>query len=95
MIQEMKSTIWLLFGTLLKCVIDLISSSSSLTSHCWRPWLTSYLQMSAGQPDEDEITWGSEELPIENLNSKMTDGQSNFSPNRSYISFTADVLILL
>lgn len=78
MIHEMKSTIWLLFGTLSKCVIDFISSSSSLTSHCWRLWLTSYLQMSAGQPDEDEITWGSEELPIENLNSKMTDGQSNF-----------------
>ncbi|XP_070706328.1 tyrosine-protein phosphatase non-receptor type 13 isoform X2 [Pempheris klunzingeri] len=29
-----------------------------------------YLQMSAGQPEEDEITWGSEELPIENMNSK-------------------------
>ncbi|XP_008324263.1 tyrosine-protein phosphatase non-receptor type 13 isoform X2 [Cynoglossus semilaevis] len=29
-----------------------------------------YLQMSAGQPDEDEITWGSDELPIENMNSR-------------------------
>ncbi|XP_070780338.1 tyrosine-protein phosphatase non-receptor type 13 isoform X2 [Enoplosus armatus] len=29
-----------------------------------------YLQMSAGQPEEDEITWGSDELPIENMNSK-------------------------
>lgn len=26
--------------------------------------------MSAGQPDEDEITWGSDELPIENMNSR-------------------------
>ncbi|XP_041666705.1 tyrosine-protein phosphatase non-receptor type 13 isoform X2 [Cheilinus undulatus] len=29
-----------------------------------------YLQMSAGQPEEDEITWGSDELPIETMNSK-------------------------
>ncbi|XP_032395191.1 tyrosine-protein phosphatase non-receptor type 13 isoform X2 [Etheostoma spectabile] len=29
-----------------------------------------YLQMSAGQPEEDEITWGSDELPIENMNSE-------------------------
>lgn len=34
--------------------------------------------MSAGQPDEDEITWGSDELPIENLNSKMRDGKADF-----------------
>lgn len=33
--------------------------------------------MSAGQPDEDEITWGSDELPIENLNPNMTDGRSD------------------
>ncbi|KAM9734915.1 tyrosine-protein phosphatase non-receptor type 13 isoform 2-T2 [Menidia menidia] len=33
-----------------------------------------YLQMGAGQPEEDEITWGSDELPIENLNSKAKDG---------------------
>ncbi|XP_042364711.1 tyrosine-protein phosphatase non-receptor type 13 isoform X3 [Plectropomus leopardus] len=32
-----------------------------------------YLQMSAGQPEEDEITWGSDELPIENMNSKARD----------------------
>ncbi|XP_035040325.2 tyrosine-protein phosphatase non-receptor type 13 isoform X2 [Hippoglossus stenolepis] len=32
--------------------------------------INSYLQMSAGQPEEDEITWGSDELPIENMNSK-------------------------
>lgn len=42
--------------------------------------------MSAGQPDEDEITWGSEELPIENLNSEMTEGQSNLE-NFSYFLF--------
>uniref|UniRef100_A0A672HGG0 Tyrosine-protein phosphatase non-receptor type 13 n=1 Tax=Salarias fasciatus TaxID=181472 RepID=A0A672HGG0_SALFA len=33
----------------------------------------SYLQMSAGQPEEDEITWGSDELPIETMNSKSRD----------------------
>ncbi|XP_041825930.1 tyrosine-protein phosphatase non-receptor type 13 isoform X2 [Melanotaenia boesemani] len=32
-----------------------------------------YLQMGAGPPEEDEITWGSEELPIENMNSKSKD----------------------
>lgn len=32
--------------------------------------------MSAGQPEEDEITWGSDELPIENLDSKSTDGET-------------------
>nr|XP_033502544.1 tyrosine-protein phosphatase non-receptor type 13 isoform X2 [Epinephelus lanceolatus] len=32
-----------------------------------------YLQMSAGQPEEDEITWGSDELPIENMNSRSRD----------------------
>uniref|UniRef100_A0AAX7UE80 Tyrosine-protein phosphatase non-receptor type 20 n=1 Tax=Astatotilapia calliptera TaxID=8154 RepID=A0AAX7UE80_ASTCA len=30
-------------------------------------------EMSAGQPDDDEITWGSDELPIENMNSKSKD----------------------
>ncbi|XP_011602895.2 tyrosine-protein phosphatase non-receptor type 13 isoform X2 [Takifugu rubripes] len=33
-----------------------------------------YLQMSAGQPEEDEITWGSDELPIENLDKSRDDG---------------------
>uniref|UniRef100_A0A6Q2XAS1 Protein tyrosine phosphatase non-receptor type 13 n=1 Tax=Esox lucius TaxID=8010 RepID=A0A6Q2XAS1_ESOLU len=28
------------------------------------------------QPEEDEITWGSEELPIENINSKFTDDRA-------------------
>ncbi|XP_061589675.1 LOW QUALITY PROTEIN: tyrosine-protein phosphatase non-receptor type 13 [Cololabis saira] len=32
-----------------------------------------YLQMSAGQPEEDDITWGSDELPIESMNSKSRD----------------------
>ncbi|KAM9306684.1 tyrosine-protein phosphatase non-receptor type 13 isoform 2-T2 [Pholidichthys leucotaenia] len=32
-----------------------------------------YLQMSAGQPEEDEITWGSEELSNENMNSDFRD----------------------
>lgn len=33
--------------------------------------------MSAGQPeddDDDDITWGSDELPIENLDSKFRKG---------------------
>uniref|UniRef100_A0A8C1IX71 Tyrosine-protein phosphatase non-receptor type 13 n=1 Tax=Cyprinus carpio TaxID=7962 RepID=A0A8C1IX71_CYPCA len=32
----------------------------------------SALQSSSGQLDEDEITWGSDELPIESINSKFT-----------------------
>ncbi|KAM6986294.1 tyrosine-protein phosphatase non-receptor type 13 [Aplochiton taeniatus] len=32
-----------------------------------------YLQMTAELPDEDEITWGSDELPIETMNSRFTD----------------------
>ncbi|XP_024155608.1 tyrosine-protein phosphatase non-receptor type 13 isoform X2 [Oryzias melastigma] len=34
---------------------------------------TTYLQMNTEQPEEDEITWGSDELPIENLNSQSKD----------------------
>uniref|UniRef100_A0A673Y2E4 Tyrosine-protein phosphatase non-receptor type 20 n=1 Tax=Salmo trutta TaxID=8032 RepID=A0A673Y2E4_SALTR len=34
---------------------------------------TSYLPMTSELPEEDEITWGSDELPIENINSKFTD----------------------
>lgn len=34
--------------------------------------------MGAGQPEEDEITWGSDELPIENMNSKSRDGKTDF-----------------
>ncbi|KAM6975314.1 tyrosine-protein phosphatase non-receptor type 13 isoform 1-T1 [Tautogolabrus adspersus] len=37
------------------------------------PRSENYLQMSAGRPDEDEITWGSDELPIETMNSKSRD----------------------
>jgi len=36
----------------------------------------SALQSSSGQLDEDEITWGSDELPIEDINLKFTEGQS-------------------
>ncbi|XP_029025489.1 tyrosine-protein phosphatase non-receptor type 13 isoform X2 [Betta splendens] len=32
-----------------------------------------YLQMTSGQPEEDEITWGSDELPNEDMNSKIRD----------------------
>lgn len=39
--------------------------------------MNSYLQMSAGQPEEDEITWGSDELPIEKLESKPRDGETD------------------
>lgn len=31
--------------------------------------------MNTEQPEEDEITWGSDELPIENLNSQSKDGK--------------------
>ncbi|XP_017263263.1 tyrosine-protein phosphatase non-receptor type 13 isoform X2 [Kryptolebias marmoratus] len=34
------------------------------------PRNANYLQMSAGQPEEDEITWGSDELPVENISSR-------------------------
>uniref|UniRef100_A0A672Q025 Tyrosine-protein phosphatase non-receptor type 13 n=1 Tax=Sinocyclocheilus grahami TaxID=75366 RepID=A0A672Q025_SINGR len=37
------------------------------------PLNDSALQSSSGQLDEDEITWGSDELPIENINSKFTE----------------------
>jgi len=33
--------------------------------------------MGAGQPEEDEITWGSDELPIENMNFK-SNGKTGF-----------------
>uniref|UniRef100_A0A8C2J8R7 Tyrosine-protein phosphatase non-receptor type 20 n=1 Tax=Cyprinus carpio TaxID=7962 RepID=A0A8C2J8R7_CYPCA len=37
------------------------------------PSLLSALQSSSGQLDEDEITWGSDELPMENIDSKFTE----------------------
>ncbi|XP_059398769.1 tyrosine-protein phosphatase non-receptor type 13-like isoform X2 [Carassius carassius] len=37
------------------------------------PLNVSALQSSSGQLDEDEITWGSDELPMENINSKFTE----------------------
>ncbi|XP_058270709.1 tyrosine-protein phosphatase non-receptor type 13 isoform X2 [Hemibagrus wyckioides] len=33
----------------------------------------SYLLSSSGQLDEDEVTWGSDELPIDNINSRFTE----------------------
>uniref|UniRef100_A0A8C6KLD9 Protein tyrosine phosphatase non-receptor type 13 n=1 Tax=Nothobranchius furzeri TaxID=105023 RepID=A0A8C6KLD9_NOTFU len=41
--------------------------SPMLTSGYCSCWNTSYLQMSAGQPEEDDILWGSDELPVENI----------------------------
>uniref|UniRef100_A0A7N9AZI4 Protein tyrosine phosphatase non-receptor type 13 n=1 Tax=Mastacembelus armatus TaxID=205130 RepID=A0A7N9AZI4_9TELE len=46
----------------------IMNTFTSLLCFCFR--IHSYLQMTAGQPEEDEITWGSDELPIENMNSK-------------------------
>lgn len=37
------------------------------------PLNNSALQSSSGQLDEDDITWGSDELPIEDINSKFTE----------------------
>uniref|UniRef100_A0A8C1RQW9 Tyrosine-protein phosphatase non-receptor type 20 n=1 Tax=Cyprinus carpio TaxID=7962 RepID=A0A8C1RQW9_CYPCA len=37
------------------------------------PLNVSALQSSSGQLDEDEITWGSDELPMENIDSKFTE----------------------
>lgn len=34
--------------------------------------------MSAEQPEEDEITWGSDELPIETMNSTSREGKTDF-----------------
>uniref|UniRef100_A0A673Y281 Tyrosine-protein phosphatase non-receptor type 20 n=1 Tax=Salmo trutta TaxID=8032 RepID=A0A673Y281_SALTR len=39
------------------------------------PLNESYLPMTSELPEEDEITWGSDELPIENINSKFTDNK--------------------
>ncbi|XP_014842866.1 PREDICTED: tyrosine-protein phosphatase non-receptor type 13 isoform X3 [Poecilia mexicana] len=36
----------------------------------------SYLQMSAVQPDDEDFTWGSDELPIEKISSQSTDDKS-------------------
>ncbi|KAK3555981.1 hypothetical protein QTP86_032566 [Hemibagrus guttatus] len=38
-----------------------------------RPQDDSYLHSSSGQLDEDEVTWGSDELPIDNINSRFTE----------------------
>ncbi|XP_043952121.1 tyrosine-protein phosphatase non-receptor type 13 [Gambusia affinis] len=36
----------------------------------------SYLQMSAVQPEDEDLTWGSDELPIEKISSQSTDDKS-------------------
>ncbi|XP_060791346.1 tyrosine-protein phosphatase non-receptor type 13 isoform X2 [Neoarius graeffei] len=36
------------------------------------PQTDSYLHLSSGPLDEDEVTWGSDELPIDNISSKFT-----------------------
>lgn len=47
-----------------------------LTSALFSFPLVSYLRSSSGHLDEDEVTWGSDELPIEDINSKFTEGWS-------------------
>uniref|UniRef100_A0A8C6KH58 Protein tyrosine phosphatase non-receptor type 13 n=1 Tax=Nothobranchius furzeri TaxID=105023 RepID=A0A8C6KH58_NOTFU len=42
------------------------SAELSEDTDCDEP-LGNYLQMSAGQPEEDDILWGSDELPVENI----------------------------
>ncbi|XP_017347794.1 tyrosine-protein phosphatase non-receptor type 13 isoform X2 [Ictalurus punctatus] len=37
------------------------------------PQNDSYLHSSSGQLDEDEVTWGSDELPIDNINSRFNE----------------------
>lgn len=69
-IQGMKSEISFLGPR----IYSHLSSSDLTLFYVFR--INSYLQMSAGQPEEDEISWGSDELPIENLNSKMRDGKT-------------------
>lgn len=73
MIPEMKSKIFLLEYTPIT-----IRIANTFTSNLCSFEIISYLQMSAGQPEEDEITWGSDELPIENMNSKSRDGKTEF-----------------
>lgn len=43
---------------------------------CYVLSLISYPHLSSGQLEEDEVTWGSDELPINNINSKFTEGWS-------------------
>uniref|UniRef100_A0A8C1RRK1 Tyrosine-protein phosphatase non-receptor type 20 n=1 Tax=Cyprinus carpio TaxID=7962 RepID=A0A8C1RRK1_CYPCA len=51
----------------------LLSSFAELFVLSTSPSLLSALQSSSGQLDEDEITWGSDELPMENIDSKFTE----------------------
>lgn len=71
----MKSRI-LLFGCT-SLTFRVMKTINSLHTLCFL--IDSYLQMTSGQTEEDEITWGSDELPIENINSKSIDGECEIS----------------
>uniref|UniRef100_A0A7N6C433 Protein tyrosine phosphatase non-receptor type 13 n=1 Tax=Anabas testudineus TaxID=64144 RepID=A0A7N6C433_ANATE len=68
-IRGMKSRI-LLFGCT-SLTFRVMKTINSLHTLCFL--IDSYLQMTSGQTEEDEITWGSDELLIENINSKSID----------------------
>lgn len=74
MTQGMKSRI-LNFGCTV-VTFRILYKLQFLHALCFQ--IDSYLQMTSGQPEEDEITWGSDELPIENMNSKSRDGKHHF-----------------
>uniref|UniRef100_A0A673HUJ2 Tyrosine-protein phosphatase non-receptor type 13-like n=1 Tax=Sinocyclocheilus rhinocerous TaxID=307959 RepID=A0A673HUJ2_9TELE len=65
------------------------------------PSLLSALRSSSGQPDEDEITWGSDELPIENINSKFTEEELTslplvkVVPDGHYTSANLNTIVLM
>uniref|UniRef100_A0A672Q0N2 Tyrosine-protein phosphatase non-receptor type 13-like n=1 Tax=Sinocyclocheilus grahami TaxID=75366 RepID=A0A672Q0N2_SINGR len=65
------------------------------------PSLFSALQSSSGQLDEDEITWGSDELPIENINSKFTEEELTslplvkVVPDGHYTSANLNTIVLM
>uniref|UniRef100_A0A671RBN6 Tyrosine-protein phosphatase non-receptor type 13-like n=1 Tax=Sinocyclocheilus anshuiensis TaxID=1608454 RepID=A0A671RBN6_9TELE len=65
------------------------------------PSLLSALRSSSGQPDEDEITWGSDELPIENINSKFTEEELTslplvkVVPDGHYTSANLNTMVLM
>lgn len=82
MIRGMKSKISILDLHLSKlCTVNIFNS------HCQCFQINSYLQMSAGQPEEDEITWGSDDLPIENIDSRLRDGTTDFQHFSLYTQF--------
>uniref|UniRef100_A0A8C1AN09 Protein tyrosine phosphatase non-receptor type 13 n=1 Tax=Cyprinus carpio carpio TaxID=630221 RepID=A0A8C1AN09_CYPCA len=64
------------------------------------PPLVSALQSSSGQLDEDEITWGSDELPIESINSKFTKELTSLPlvkvvPDGHYTSANLNTIVLM